>query len=49
MTCKLGLAVGLGFFQLRVHTFILHICPLATDVYFENWITKPCHVGHPPS
>jgi len=30
--CKLGLAVGMGFFQLiRVHSFIDCICALATD------------------
>jgi len=28
---KLGVAIGLGFFQIRVRSFILYICQLATD------------------
>jgi len=44
LTCKLGLAVAMGFFQLRVHSVIPYIRPLATDVYFENCTTKPYHV-----
>ena len=32
LICKLGQAVGLGFFQLRMHSFFTFI-PLATDAY----------------
>jgi len=45
MTCKPGLSVGLGFFQLRVHCVILCLRLLPSFVYFEN-ITKPSQVGH---
>jgi len=38
LTFTLGLAVGLGFFQLRVHSAIPYLHPLATDVKFENSI-----------
>jgi len=43
-----GLAVGLGFFQLHVHSVISCLRSLPTDVYFENCIIKPCQVGHLP-
>jgi len=41
MTCKRIPAVGLGFFQLRVHSVIPCLGSLPTYVYFENCITKP--------
>jgi len=41
MACKFVLAVALCFFQLRVHIVIPCLRPLATDVYFENCVTKP--------
>jgi len=44
MTCKSGLDVGVGFFQLHLHSFIPYMCPLAADVYFENCITRPYHI-----
>jgi len=40
VTCKLGLAVELDFFQLHVHSVIPYFHWLHTDVYFENFITK---------
>jgi len=46
VTCKLGLAVGLSFFQLHVNSVIPCLRSLPTDVYFENCIAKPCQVGH---
>jgi len=48
MTCKLGLAVGLSFFQLRVHSVITCLRSLPTDIYFETSITKFCQVGYLP-
>jgi len=42
-----GLAVGVGFFQLRVHGVIPCLSSLPTNVYFETCITKAYHVGHP--
>jgi len=50
MTCKLGLAVGLGFFQISVDSVILCVRLSATDAYsiIENCITKPCHVAQLP-
>jgi len=48
MTCKLGQAVGLAFFHLRVYGVIPCLRSLSTDVYFENWITQLCQVGHLP-
>jgi len=42
ITCKPGPAVGLDFFQLRVHSVIPCLRSLPTDVYFENCITKYC-------
>jgi len=44
---SVALTVGLGFFQIRVHMVIPLLRLLPTDVYFENCITKPYHVGHP--
>jgi len=41
VTRKLDLAVGLGFFQLRVHSFILYICPFATDAYSISKTASP--------
>jgi len=31
VTCALGLAVGLGFLQLHVHSFIPCLCSLSTE------------------
>jgi len=44
------LAVGLGFFQLHLHSVIPCLRALQIDVYFENCIniTKPCQVTHLP-
>jgi len=39
--CKLGLAVGLGFFLLSVHSIIPYLRQFPTDVSFENCITTP--------
>jgi len=47
VTYKLGLAVEWGFLQLHVQSVILHQRSSATDVYFNNCITKTYNVGHP--
>jgi len=46
MTCKLGLSDA--FIPLLVHSVIAYLRSLATDAYLENFITKSCHIGHPP-
>jgi len=45
VTCNLGPAVGVGFFQIRVPSFIVHILSVRSrhTQYFKNCITKPCH------
>jgi len=50
VTCKLGLAIGLGFFQICVRIFILYVYSVSNRhiQYFENCIAKPCPVGHLP-
>jgi len=53
MTCKRtqSIAVGLGFFQLRLHSVIPCLLSLPIDVYLGNCrptnIIKPFQVGHP--